>query len=264
MVVAMTASLLVEQFMTRKVRSIEPGATLSQAHHILREHSFSCLPVVEEGRVLGVLSRTDLLKIGQPERRGPAQKALLSLPDKRVVDAMKTEPVCVTPTTTVAAASALMVARHIHRVLVIDKGELTGVFSTRDVMDVLQAHKVRSPISDYMSTPVLGVGVDATIDRATEQLQSTGVSGLVVLEDEFPVGLFTQVEALQSAAEPATTRVEEAMNYALLCLDLRTSMHRAAAQARATRARRVIAVEHRRIWGILTGLDFARAATSLP
>jgi hypothetical protein len=38
--------------------------------------------------------------------------------------------------------------------------------------------------------------------------------------------------------------------------------HRAA-QARATRARRILAVEHRRVWGILTGLDFARAATAL-
>lgn len=54
------------------------------------------------------------------------------------------------------------------------------------------------------------------------------------------------------------------MNYALLCLDLRTPLDRSAAQVRATRARRILAVEHRRIWGILFGLDFAHAATEIP
>ncbi len=33
----------------------------------------------------------------------------------------------------------------------------------------------------------------------------------------------------------------------------------AAAQASATSARRIIAVEDRHIWGMLTGIDFARA-----
>jgi hypothetical protein len=46
----------------------------------------------------------------------------------------------------------------------------------------------------------------------------------------------------------------------MLALETTTPLHRAAAQAAALRVRRVIAVKNRRIEGILTGLDFARAA----
>lgn len=257
-------TLLVDTFMTSTVRSISPDAPLAQAYQLLREHAFSSLPVLEGEKLVGILSRSDLLQLGEVLPRTSLRAPLLALPNKTVGEIMKREPVCVTPKTPVSAASALMVARHFHRVFVAEDGKLRGIFSTRDVMDALQAHKARSPISDYMSTPVIGIETTATVKQATERLSETGVSGLVVQEDELPVGYFTQVEALQVASEPAATPVEDAMNYALLCLDLKTPLHRAAAQARATRARRILAVEHRRVWGILTGLDFARAATSLP
>jgi CBS domain-containing protein len=257
-------SYLVDAFMTSKVQKVSPDTSLNQAYRILREHSFSSVPVVEGERPVGILSRSDLVRLGQPEQRSSLRGPLLTLPDRKVGEVMQKHPVSVTSQTPVAAAAALMVARRIHRVLVTHKDTLTGVFSTRDVMDALQAARSRAPISDYMSTPVLDVPTTATVKQATERLSESGVSGLVVVEDELPVGFFTQVEALQSAAEPGSTPVEDAMNYALLCLDLKTPLHRAAAQARATRARRILAVEHRRVWGILTGLDFARAATSLP
>lgn len=257
-------TLLVDAFMTTTVRSITPEAPLSQAYQLLREYAFSSLPVMEDGHLVGILSRSDLLRIGKVLPRTSPHQPLLELPSKSVRDFMKPDPVCVTPQTPVSAAAALMVSRHFHRVFVTENGKLLGVFSTRDVMDALQSHKLRTPISDYMSTPVLGIETTASVKHATDRLTQAGVSGLVVQEDDFPVGYFTQVEALQIASEPAATLVEDVMNYALLCLDIKTPIHRAAAQARATRVRRVLAVENRRVWGILTGLDFARAATTLP
>jgi hypothetical protein len=47
----------------------------------------------------------------------------------------------------------------------------------------------------------------------------------------------------------------------MLCLDQDTPLHRAAAQAASMDVRRVIAVRDRRLRGILTGIDFARAAS---
>ncbi|MCS6899517.1 MAG: CBS domain-containing protein [Polyangiaceae bacterium] len=117
---------------------------------------------------------------------------------------MKRQPICVTPHTTVAAAAVRMVAQRIHRVFVVDHGALHGVFSTRDILDAIQIHRTRAPISDSMSTPILTVDSTATILQATERLVDSGVSGLVVLEDELPVGSFTQVEALQATAKLAS------------------------------------------------------------
>ena len=52
------------------------------------------------------------------------------------------------------------------------------------------------------------------------------------------------------------------MSYAMLCLNVRTPLFRAAAQAYETRARRILVIDDRRVMGVVTGLDFARAASA--
>ena len=88
------------------------------------------------------------------------------------------------------------------------------------------------------------------------------MGGIVVTENNWPVGVFTQVESLLAASLPRDTPVEEVLSPAMLCMGADTPLHRAAAQAAATRARRVIVTEGRDMVGIITGLDFARAAVS--
>jgi predicted transcriptional regulator len=65
--------------------------------------------------------------------------------------------------------------------------------------------------------------------------------------------------AEQPQRHPASTAVEEVMSYAMLCLDRSTRMHRAAAHALATRARRVVVVDRHHVCGVISGMDFARA-----
>ena len=88
--------------------------------------------------------------------------------------------------------------------------------------------------------------------------------GVVVLEEEWPVGVFTQSEALAAAHLDPSTPVEEVMSCALLCLPIGMPIHRAAAFAVETRARRVLAVEARDLRGILSGLDMARVVAGEP
>jgi signal-transduction protein with cAMP-binding, CBS, and nucleotidyltransferase domain len=186
---------------------------------------------------------------------------LLDFPDRCIRDAMHAGVIAVEPEATVAEASAHMVRDHVHRVFVTKGQRLEGVFSTKDVMHAVAAAKVNRPVSDFMSSPVISVGVLETIATATDRLASAGVAGLVVVdEEEKPVGVFTQLEALQARHLSAATPVDDAMSYAMLCLDVGMPLHRAASYAAETRVRRVIAVEHRKMWGVLTGIDFARAA----
>jgi CBS domain-containing protein len=49
---------------------------------------------------------------------------------------------------------------------------------------------------------------------------------------------------------------------ALLCLDVSTPLFRAARQAEVMDVRRIVAVENRQLRGVLTALDFVRAAAS--
>ena len=80
----------------------------------------------------------------------------------------------------------------------------------------------------------------------------------MVVEDGWPVGAFTQADALGAREAPPDDRVDSWMDPRVICLPMATPVFRAAEQALATRARRVIAVDADGMRGILTGTDFAR------
>ncbi len=258
----MTAlSTPVRTFMSSPVRSVAEGAPLGDAYDVLCDRALSCLAVVDaNGRPVGVISRTDLLRLGRLREARGRRMPLLEFPPQSVADVMHRGVISVSPDAPVREAAARMVRDHIHRVFVGTSTHLEGVFSTKDVMRAIEVSRIAKPISDFMSTPVITVTMLETIATATDRLSSANVAGLVVVdEEEKPVGVFTQLEALQARNLSAATPVEDAMSFAMLCLDVHTPLHRAAAYAVDTRVRRIIAVEHRKVWGLLTGIDFARA-----
>ena len=61
---AKAAGVLAAQVMTKHVVTVEPDATLPKAARLLHEHKVRRLPVVDEqGTVIGIVSRADLLKV---------------------------------------------------------------------------------------------------------------------------------------------------------------------------------------------------------
>jgi CBS domain-containing protein len=256
-------AIAVSTVMASPVRTVSADAPLADAYKVLRQHALSSLVVEHRGRHVGVVSRTDLLRVGRVADGAVRRAPLLSLPDKAVRDVMTPGLITVDHGATVSEAARVMVGQRIHRVFVraAEGDGLAGVISTRDIMEAVAHSGMRAPLSDYMTTPVLTVRGDDTLGFATEKLAESGVAGMVVVDaQEIPVGYFTQVEALQTRDWDAATPVEEAMNLGILCMNLSTPLHRAAAAAAEMRARRVIAVDRRRLHGILTGIDFARAA----
>jgi predicted transcriptional regulator len=109
-----------------------------------------------------------------------------------------------------------------------------------------------------MSKPLFSVKAQQPISVAVERLEQARVTGLVVLEDDWPVGLFTQVEAMESRDLPRDTRIDEVLDPSLLCLPSTTKVHRAAAQAQRMAVRRIIPCQDREAVGIVTGFDFAK------
>lgn len=57
-----TLARRVHQVMSRQVITVTPQASLEAAAALLLEHGISCLPVVEQERVVGILTWRDLLR----------------------------------------------------------------------------------------------------------------------------------------------------------------------------------------------------------
>ena len=253
-------STQVSTLMTSPVVTLPASARLAAADQLLRERRISSLAVTNaEGHAVGVISRTDLVRVGRVEARSGGRTALLALPDWPVREAMRREVVAVSPDAPISAAARAMSTHRIHRVFVTKGDALVGVLSTKDLLLAIHTERVLLPIRELMSAPAYTVPLTARLSVATDRLERAHVSGLCVIdEDEWPVGTFTQTEALAARELDGETPVESVMSYAMLCLHVKTPLHRAAAYAHATRARRVLAVEDNKVKGVLTGLDFAR------
>lgn len=260
----MRFSTPVSRYMTCGVLSARDETSLLQVHRMLGEHAISCVPILDErARALGVLSRTDLLRIGRFETKMNSRGMLLTLPDVAAREVVRPGIIAVGRTTFVVQAASVMLKHRIHRVFVREGEALTGVFSTKDLLLALVEARVTTPISDFMSVPAYTVPLEAPLALAADRLSLAQVSGLVVVDpDGWPVGMFTQTEALLARGVLSDSPVEDVMSPAMVCLDVRTPIHRAAAAAHAAQARRVLVVEGRRLRGVLTGLDFARAVAA--
>lgn len=249
----------VTEFMSAPVVTVSSTDELNQAQGLIENHRISALAVVDDsGALIGTLSRTDLLRVGRIQA-GAARKAhLLTLPHQAVSEIMTPDPQTVPQDEALGFAARLMVEHRVHRIFVLQDERLLGVVSTKDLMRAVANKRVNHPIAQYASSPVFTIRSHEPISMATERLERAKVSGLVVVDDRWPVGVFTQREALASKDFPRDTPTEAAMNPALLCLDHETRIFRAAEQALAMGARRVVAVEGSTVKGILTGLDFAK------
>jgi acetoin utilization protein AcuB len=56
----MLERLTVREFMTHSPITISPGATIAEAAKLMLEHQISGLPVVEAGKLIGIITETDI------------------------------------------------------------------------------------------------------------------------------------------------------------------------------------------------------------
>jgi len=180
----------VELYMSSPVHTVRPDDDLREAQRRLDGLSISSLAVVEgDGDLVGVISMTDLIRVGRRQAGSRGKAALLTLPEMPISRRMSTEVVKLGPQDSIAIAAKKMVRGRLHRVFVEESGRLTGVFSTKDLMLAIHDKRVKSPISEWMSSPIFTIRSEEPVSLAAERLEKARVTGLVVVEDDWPVGL---------------------------------------------------------------------------
>jgi CBS domain-containing protein len=248
----------VSRYMTSDVEVVTAGASLTDVARRLSERGISAVPVIgSEGAIIGVVSSSDLLHAGRFQATGHAGRLALELPALRAIDLVSRKPHLCRSTTTLRDAAREMREYRIHRLFVVDEGTLVGVISTLDLVAAVRDARPDVTIGDMMTSPVLTIPASATLDTAVDRLDRAHVTALVVVDDRWPIGTFTQAEALAARDLPHSTRIDDLHDPSVICMPASTSAHHAAAQAAQLDVRRVIAcVDHEPV-GIVTGLDFA-------
>jgi len=138
----------VGDLMTRDVRTAGVSTPLREVARVLVEHRISGLPIVEGGRVVGVVSEADILlkeQGDQPRRSGLLGALALLGADRDEIEAklnastageaMSSPAVTITEDRPVAEAAAAMMNGGINRLPVVDTaGRLAGIVTRADLV----------------------------------------------------------------------------------------------------------------------------------
>ena len=112
------ASATVRTIMSGEVVTVAPSASARELAELLAFHRISGVPVVESGRLIGVVTESDLIA-----RAGATVRELMS-----------TDVIAVGEDATIAEAAGLIVARRVHRLPVVRGSEVVGLVSRADIV----------------------------------------------------------------------------------------------------------------------------------
>lgn len=131
---------------------VEPTTNIRELARVFEENEISGAPVVDkDGRVIGVVSKTDLIRRcseGTEDvppaylfeaicEQGGDDEEVIPEPLVCVEDFMTSDPVTATPETPVGVIARLMFEGRIHRVIVVDGGQFpVGIVTSLDLLGV--------------------------------------------------------------------------------------------------------------------------------
>ncbi|MGK0550050.1 MAG: MFS transporter [Pyrobaculum sp.] len=111
----------------RELMTISPETTLKEAVDLMAKNNIGFLPIVSGGKLVGVLSESDVLKLAT---RGID----LSAP---VATVMNSKPITIGKDATLRDATELMVKHNIRHLPVVDGDKVVAVVSVKDVVRVI-------------------------------------------------------------------------------------------------------------------------------
>src|SRR5688572_28811015 len=157
--------------MVAPVHVLSPDDRLASAAALLSELGISALPVVDaRRRLIGVLERTDLLRVGRLLTRPAEGAPRFWWPDSRVAECMQTVVPVAPPERTLRQCAQRMLERGLHRVYVLADAELIGVLGTREVMRAVQRAELATPLTALAAQPAERIAAEAPLSAACAQL----------------------------------------------------------------------------------------------
>lgn len=116
-----------EELIERDVLFVEETATVADAERLMNQYSIGGVPVVDRGKIIGIVSRRDVRAISS--KRG----------DDKITAIMTRKPITAEEDITADKALEIMYTNKVERLPVVDgKGKLVGIITMQDILEKCQ------------------------------------------------------------------------------------------------------------------------------
>jgi len=169
--------MIVGDIMTTNVVSIPSHTSLAQARRILDTHRFRRLPVIDRGKLVGIVTKDAL------DRMGPSQLTTFSIHELgylvhkiTVEEVMRRDVITVTPDTTVEEAVALAQTKRVGALVVTEGERVVGIATTNDFFYKVLNH-------------ILGIGIPGSRIIVRNCFQGADLEKVVAAINKLKVGI---------------------------------------------------------------------------
>ncbi len=198
------------EIIQREVLTVTPDSLIADVDRIMTYHGIGGVPVVENGKVIGIVSRRDL-------------RAMVSrIGNQPVKSIMTHEPIVASEGISVDDAFDLMYSRKVERLPVVDsEGMLTGIISMQELLEKRQfPHAVRDengnlrvaaavgPFDHARAMLLVEAGVDAIVVDCAHGHNLNVVRSVRDIKGSVPVDVIAGNIATKEAAEALVDTVD--------------------------------------------------------
>lgn len=215
--------LEVGSILSRELVTVAPECPVERAQWLMRERKLRHLPVVERGRLVGMLSERDLMERPKPApRHGRAGRADAEERGVEVRDRMGVSLETVRADESVRQAARRLFERRVGALPVVEEGRLVGMVSESDCLRLFVRVCQRSgrdpgidpPLERCMSRDVLTAAPTTSVTEAFELCRAKGIRHLPVVFEGWLVGIVSDRDLLPvvGRGEGEVRRVEDVMS----------------------------------------------------
>ena len=161
--------MIVRDYMTSDVVHVEIPGNRDDVLKILKRTGISGVPVIKNKKIVGIITRKDLLR--KPEE---TQLGLL----------MTAKPITIEPDMEIREAARLLVTKRIRRLPVVEDGHLVGLLSVADVIHALAQLKIKEEIKDKYTSKTFALWEETPLPVVGRVMEISGVDAIPILDAE--------------------------------------------------------------------------------
>ena len=178
-------SITVEEIMVRDVASAELPGSRDEVLEILKKKHISGVPIVKDSELVGIVTRTDLLK--NPE-------------EEQIAILMTRNPITITPDSSIVEAARLILENKIRRLPVVENHSLAGLITIADIVGTIARLNIKTPISEYIGNNVVSVWSETPLSVVGAIMELADVKAVPILDANLTlVGVATDKDLISAS-----------------------------------------------------------------
>ena len=176
----------VEDVMNKEVVYATLPGTRDEVLNILKNKKISAVPVMKKGKVIGIVSRTNILK-------NPEEEHLALL--------MTRNPLSINIGDSLIDAASLLYKNNIQILPVIDTyGKIKGLITTKDIINVISNSSIELTIENYFKKKVYTLWENTPISIAVYQMDLINIKTCPVIDNYSNIsGMISNEDIIESS-----------------------------------------------------------------